>query len=66
MAELVFRMMGKRRARNFPLVGAVLLFAGFLILLIPFGLLAWGLIPLGMALLLMTLALSTFYARLKF
>ena len=66
VAELVFRMMGKRRARNFPLVGAVLLFAGFLILLIPFGLLAWGLIPLGMALLLMTLALSTFYARLKF
>ncbi|HID33373.1 MAG TPA: hypothetical protein EYP25_02185 [Anaerolineae bacterium] len=66
VAEGVRRAMGKRHARNFPIIGASLFLAGILLVLIPGGALFWGPIALGMAGLFIVLALSTFYARLKF
>ena len=66
VAEGVRRAMGKRHARNFPLIGAIIFLASILIVLAPGGLLFFGPIALGMAGLCIVLALSTFYARLKF
>jgi len=66
VAELVRRAMGKRRARNFPLIGDAAMLVGALIFLIPAGLFWWSLFSIGMAGLLIVLAASTFYARLKF
>ena len=65
VAEAVRWTMGKRHARNFPIIGDIVFLVGILLLLIPFALF-WGLISLGMAALLVILAVSTFYARLKF
>jgi len=66
VAEVVRRSMGKRHARHFPLIGVVVMIVGMLILLLPTGFLGWTLLDIGMALLAIVLAASTFYARLKF
>jgi Na+/phosphate symporter len=66
VAEAARRFMGKRHARNFPLIGTLILVVSMLIILIPVGALMWSWIDIGMALLVLFLAASTFYARLKF
>ena len=66
VAELVRRAMGKRRARNFPIIGDAAMLIGAFILLLPAGIFIGSLFSLGMAGLLIVLAASTFYARLKF
>ena len=66
VAEAVRRAMGKRHARNFPLIGAAVFLVAILIPLIPFGFFVWDLFSLGMEGLLIILAMTTFYARLKF
>ncbi len=65
VAEAVRRAMGKRHARHFPIIGDIVFLVGILLLLIPFVLFG-DLISLGMAALLVIMAISTFYARLKF
>jgi tetratricopeptide (TPR) repeat protein len=66
VAELVRRAMGKRRARNFPIIGDIALLVGVFLVLIPTGVLGLSLFSIGMIALLIILAASTFYARLKF
>ncbi len=66
VAELVRRAMGKRRARNFPIIGDIAFLVGIFIIAIPSGLFFWSLFSIGMAALLIILAASTLYARLKF
>ena len=66
VAELVRRAMGKRRARNFPIIGDIAFLVGVFIIAIPSGLFFWSLFSIGMAALLIILAASALYARLKF
>jgi len=65
-AELVRRAMGKRRARRFPAIGDSAMLVGIFLIVIPTGILGWSLFSIGMAALLIFLAASTFYARLRF
>jgi hypothetical protein len=66
VAELARRAMGKRRARNFPLIGDFAMIVGIFIVVLPLGILGYSLFSVGMAALLILLSISTFYARLKF
>jgi len=66
VAELVRRAMGKRHARNFPIIGDIALLIGFFLVAIPSGLFFSSPFSIGMAALLIILAVSAFYARLKF
>jgi len=66
VAELVRRAMGKRRARNFPIIGDIAFLVGIFLVAFPSGLFFMSFISIGMAALLIILAASTFYARLKF
>ena len=66
VAELARRAMGKRRARNFPIIGDAVMMIGIFVVAIPTGIFGWSVFGIGMAALLIILAVSTFYARLKF
>jgi hypothetical protein len=66
VAELVRRAMGKRHARNFPIIGDLAFLVGIFLIAFPVGAILFDILDIGMAALLVILAASTFYARLKF
>ena len=63
VAEMVRRAMGKRHARHFPIIGVIALIVGIFIVALGSGVLFWAIITTGIVL---VLAATTFYARLKF
>ncbi len=63
VAEMVRRVMGKRHARRFPIVGVIAMIVGIFIVALGSGVLFWAIITTGIVL---VLAATTFYARLKF
>lgn len=66
VSELALRAMGRRRARNFAAIAAGAMLMGMLLAAVITGMIFWPILILAMAGLLMFLALSTSYARLKF
>ncbi len=66
VAELVRRAMGKRHARKFPIIGDLAFLVGIFLITFPAFFFVFDILDMGMSALLIILAASTFYARLKF